>query len=77
MEHHKICKLEAIKRFTFIKVCYMKMTSKYLSGDGYSVVKNKSFKTPMLSLDWCDYSDAHIGVKGKISATGSNDVNKK
>ena len=36
--------------------------------------KNKSirFKTPMLRLSLCDYSDAYILVKGTITVTGSH-----
>ena len=36
----------------------------YLSGGQCSVNKNIRFKTPMLRSDLCDYSDAHIVVKG-------------
>ena len=30
----------------------------------------------MLRSDLCDYSDAHIVVKGRISVRGTNDANK-
>ena len=30
----------------------------------------------MLRLDLCDYNDAHIVVKGKISVRATNDANK-
>ena len=30
----------------------------------YSACKNIRFKTPMLRLDFCDYSDAFVVVKG-------------
>ena len=33
----------------------------------YSACKNIRFKTPMLRLDFCDYSDAFVVVKGHIS----------
>ena len=31
----------------------------------------------MLRPDLCDYSDAYIAVKGRISVRGTNDANKK
>ena len=36
------------------------------------------FKTPMLrSSNLCDYSDAYIVVKGIISVTNTNNVNRR
>ena len=34
--------------------------------------KKIRFKTSMLQSDLCDYSDAYIVVKGKITVTGAN-----
>ena len=41
----------------------------------YSANKNIRFKTPMPRSDLCDYSDAYIFVKQRISVTSTNDVN--
>ena len=35
------------------------------------------FKTPMLSSDLCDYSDANIFLKETIIVEGTNYVNKR
>ena len=43
--------------------------------DRYKPNKQIRFKTPMLRPDLCDFSDAYIVVKGKISVTDPNDVN--
>ena len=43
----------------------------------YSDNKNIRFKTSMLRSDLCDYSDAYIVVKGRISVRGTNDANKR
>ena len=48
-----------------------------LSSGQYSVNKNISFKTSVLRSDLCDYSDAHIVVKGIIFVTDTNGTNKK
>ena len=51
-----------------------------LSSSQYSVNKNVMFKTSILRPDLCDYSNAYIIVKGKITVTGKNNdnrVNKK
>ena len=48
-----------------------------LSNGQYSVKKNVRFKTLMLKSDLCDYSDAHIVVKGRINATGNNNANRR
>ena len=37
------------------------------SGETYSTNKQIRFKTPMLRSDLCDYSDAYIVVRGKIT----------
>ena len=43
------------------------------SGSTYNVSKPIRFKTSMLRSDLCDYSDAYVWVKGKITATNPND----
>ena len=48
-----------------------------LSGGQYSAKKNVSFKTPILRSDLCDYSDAYIVVKGRITVEGTNPVNRR
>ena len=44
-----------------------------LSSSQYSVNKIKRFKTSMLRSDLCDYSDAYIVVKRRITSEGDND----
>ena len=48
-----------------------------LSGGKYSANKNIRFKTPVLRSDLCDYSDAYIVVKGRITAAGTNNANRR
>ena len=48
---------------------------KDLSNGQYFVNKNISFKTSMVRLDLCDYSDEYIVVKGSI--TVERDGNNK
>ena len=43
--------------------------------DRYKPNKQIRFKTSMLRSDLCDFSDAHIVVKGTITVTDPNDVN--
>ena len=43
-----------------------------LSSGQNSVNKNIRFKTSMLRSDLCDYSDAYVVVKRRISAAGTN-----
>ena len=42
------------------------------SGKTYNTKKQIRFKTSMLRSDLCDYSDAYIVVKGKITVTNPN-----
>ena len=44
--------------------------------DQYSEDKTIRFKTSILRSNLCDYSDAYIVVKGRISVRGNN-ANKK
>ena len=58
------------------------MTKKWIevndiSGEQYSVNKNIRFKTPMQRSDLCDYSDAYIVVKGRVSVKDTNNANKR
>ena len=39
----------------------------------YNVNSQIKFKTAILKSSLCDYSDAHIFVKGKITITGAGD----
>ena len=51
-----------------------------LSRGQYSINKNIKFKTSILRLDLCDYSDAYIVVERRITAEGNSVVktrNKK
>ena len=48
-----------------------------LSTGQYSVNKNIRFKTSILKSDLCDYNDAYIVVKGRISVTGNNPADRK
>ena len=43
------------------------------SGNTYNTSKPIRFKTSMLKSDLCDYSDAYVWVKGKITVTNPND----
>ena len=43
-----------------------------LSSGQYSADKNIRFKTSVLRLNLCDYSDAYVAVKGGISVRGNN-----
>ena len=76
MEHYKISKLlndSTVSKF---------MTRKWievndLSKGQYSANKNIRFKTPILRLTLCYYSDVHIVMKGRITVEGTNDANKR
>ena len=45
-----------------------------LSGGQYSANKNIRFQTAMQRSDLCDYSDAFIVVKGRITVDGTIEV---
>ena len=51
--------------------CYFLKIMKVKNGLSNTYNENKSirFKTPMLRSSLCDYSDAYILVKGKITVT--------
>ena len=43
------------------------------SRETYNVNSQIKFKTAMLKSSFCDYSDAYIFVKGKVTITGAGD----
>ena len=43
------------------------------SGNTYNTSKSIKFKTSMLRSDLCNFSDAYVWVKGKITVTNEND----
>ena len=47
-----------------------------LSSGQYSVNKNIIIKTSLLRSDLCDYSDAYIAVKERITVEGDNTYQK-
>ena len=47
------------------------------SEKNYNVNKEIRIKTPMLRSNLCDFSDAYIVVKGKITVTNPDDANYK
>ena len=72
MENYKISKL--LNNLTVSKFLTKKLIKvNNFSSAQYSVNKNIRFKTSMLWSDLCDYSDAYIVVKGKITLEGDND----
>ena len=74
MKNHKISKVlndSAVSKFVTRK----QIEVNDLSSGQYLAKKNIRFKTPMLRLDLCDYSDADIAVKGRIRR--KNRRNKK
>lgn len=48
-----------------------------LSNGKYSTNKYKRIKTPMPRSDFSNYSGAYTIVKGTISVTGTNNVNRR
>ena len=57
------------------------MTNKWieindLSSGQYSVNKNLRYKTSLIRLDLCDYSDAYIVVKDTITVEADNNAKK-
>ena len=73
MEYQKITNLlgttiDEIPRFItkkLVKVCDQSGST----DDRYKPNKQVRFKTSILTLDLCDYSDAYIAVKGDITFT--------
>ena len=76
MEHYKISKLlNDLTLPKFVTKNWVKVND--LSSVQYSLNKNVGFKLSMLRSDLCNYSDAYIVVKGRISFTGTNGVNRR
>ena len=78
MEHYKIPKL--LNDSTFSKFVTRKSVKvNNLSSGHYSSSKNIRFKTSIFRSNLCDYSDAHIVVKGRTSAraTENTDLGQK
>ena len=71
MEHHKISKL--LNDSTVSKFAKRKWieVNGLLNGK-YSVHKNLRFKTPMLRSNLCDYSDAYVVVKRRITVASTS-----
>ena len=73
MEYQRITKLLGStldKAPRFITKKWIKVYDQ--SGGTYSSNKQRRFKTSMLRSDLCDYYDAYILVKGKITVTNPN-----
>ena len=60
----------SIKVPRFITIKWIKLHDQ--SGETYNTNKQIRFKTSMLRSDLCDYSDAYIVAKGKITVTNPN-----
>ena len=76
LEHCKISKLLNDSSISnFVKRKWIKVNN--LSSSQYSLNKNIRFKTSMLKSDLCDYSNAYIVGKGRISVTGINATNRR
>ena len=75
----KVCKISKLLNDTTVSKFVTKRWFKvnYLSTGKYSANKNIGFKTPMLRKDLCDYSDAHIFAKGRITGKGTNGNNRE
>ena len=76
MEHLKI--FELLSDSTVSKFVTRKWIEENdLSNGQYSVEKNIRFKNPMLRSDLCDYSDAYVVVKGRITVADNVSNNQK
>ena len=47
-----------------------------LSNGQYTTSKKVRFKTSVLRTNLCDYSDAYIVLKGRVSVRGTNGANR-
>ena len=73
MEYQKIANLlgnTSDKVSRFITKKWIEVHDQY--GDRYNTNKQTRFKTSMLRPDLCDYSNAYIVVKEKITVTNPN-----
>ena len=78
LEKCNTMKYLSFKWFNCIELCDKKWNRiNYISSIQYSANKNIRFKTSMLRLDLCNYSDTYIAVKGRVSATGTNAANRR
>ena len=77
MEHYKISKLLNDSSSSTFGTTKKWIEVNDLSGGQNSVNKNITFKIKMLTSDLCNYSNAHIFVKGRISIRGNNDAKKR
>ena len=76
MEHYKISKLlndSTVSKFVTKK--WVEVND--LASGQYSVNKNIRFKTSVLRLDLCDYSDAYIVGKWTINVEGNSASNRE
>ena len=73
MEHYKISKFindSNVSKFATKK----RVEVNDLPSGQYSVNKKIRFKTSILRSELCDYSDAYIVVKGRITVVGNKAV---
>ena len=76
MDHHKISKLlDDLTVSKFVTRKWIEVND--LSGGQCLVNRNLRFRISMLKLNFCDYSDAYMVVKGRITAEGTNNANKR
>ena len=76
MEQYKISRLlneSTVSKFVTTK--WIEVND--LPSGQYSDNKNIRFKSSMLRSNLCNYSNAYIVVKGRISVRGTNDANKR
>ena len=74
MEHYKKSKLlNALTVSKFVTKKWIEVNN--LSSGQYSTNKNIRFKTSILRSDLCDYNDAYINAKVRISVRGTSDAN--
>ena len=74
-------KMEFQKIVNFLDTTPIFVTKKWIefydqSEGNYDVKKEIRIKTSMLRSDICDFSDAHIVVKGDITVGAPNNANK-
>ena len=76
MKHYEIFKL--LNDSTVSKFVTKKLVGvNDLPSGQYSMNKNIRFKNSMLRSDLCDYSDAYIVVKETVTATDTDNDNKR
>ena len=76
MDQHKISKLlDDLTVSKFVTRKWIEVND--LSGGQFLVNRNLRFRISILRLNFCDYSDAYMVVKGRITAEGTNNANKR